>query len=64
MRWFLRFGGSELEKLREWMATRKEMYSGAIGGRYSYTFCHTSIGTVIKVKDDGTGKNDLSPFTS
>jgi len=48
--------GIELEKLREWMATLKPMYSGAIGGRYTYSFCPTGIGTIVKVTYGGTGE--------
>ena len=43
----------EREKLLEWQKSRiPEKYSGASGGRWTYTFTPTSLGTVIKVIDN------------
>lgn len=40
-------------------------YTGAIGGSEVFTFCHTSLGTVAKVKDELTGKEiDLTDYDS
>ena len=54
------------KKLADWLATRVPGYRGslgAIGGRYSYTFCCTTLGTVIKVRDDVTKEEiDLSDY--
>ena len=55
----------QLEKLSEWMKTRPKAYGGAIGGRYVYTFCNTSLGTVVKVRDDITKEEiDLTDYVS
>ncbi len=49
--------GIELAKLKQWLDKRpkKKAYTGAIGGRYSYSFFPTGVGTIIKVKDGVTG---------
>lgn len=62
------FGLSEEQqtKLTEWTLTKDmEAYTGAIGGRFTYSFTPTNLGTVVKVKDelDGT-KIDLSDYDS
>jgi len=42
----------ESEKLKEWFKTKDlSAYSGAIGGRFTYSFTPTSLGTIVKVKD-------------
>lgn len=42
-------------KLADWMAQKDLMtYDGAIGGRFVYSFCDTSLGQVVKVRDDLT----------
>lgn len=53
------------KKLNEWLANRpqKKAYTGAIGGRYTYTFTPTGLGTVVKVKDAIVGDEiDLSDY--
>jgi hypothetical protein len=40
-------------KIKVWQNENKPMaYSGAIGGRYTYEFTPTNLGTVVKVKDN------------
>lgn len=42
----------ELEKLNKWLKTKDiYKYSGTSGGRFTYSFTPTSIGTVITVSD-------------
>ena len=47
-----------LKKINEWKKTLKDQdnHGGAIGGRFTYSFTVTSIGTVIKVFDNVTGE--------
>lgn len=56
------------EKLyEEWLSNLPDplIYTGAIGGRIVFTFCHTSIGTVAEVRDDITGLEcDLTDYAS
>lgn len=33
---------------------KDEAYTGAIGGRFSYTFCVTSIGVAVTISDSVT----------
>jgi uncharacterized FAD-dependent dehydrogenase len=55
--------GDELKRLNEWMAKKTPKYGGAIGGRFVYTFCHTTLGTVVKVRDDiDKDEIDLSDY--
>ena len=44
------------KKITEWYETLPKCYAGAIGGRLTYKFTVTSIGTVLRVKDSITGK--------
>lgn len=40
-------------------------YCGAIGGQFTFSFTHTSLGDVTKVKDAVTGEElDLSDYDS
>jgi hypothetical protein len=39
-------------KLKEWMDKKPKEYTGAIGGRYTYSFHPTSLGVVVKVTDE------------
>ncbi len=42
----------QLDKLHEWTKTKDmTIYTGAIGGRFTYCFTPTSIGVFIKVQD-------------
>jgi hypothetical protein len=50
MRTFSLNPGQE-KKLDRWLATRPVMNEGAIGGRYVYTFCITSLGVAVTVQD-------------
>ena len=43
---------NEQKKLNEWMANKSKKYVGAIGGRFTYSFTPTSLGCVVKVRDD------------
>jgi uncharacterized FAD-dependent dehydrogenase len=54
------------KKLDEWIAQKDLMaYSGAIGGRFVYSFCDTSLGQVVKVRDDLTNTIiDLTDYDS
>ena len=51
-------------KVAEWQATHdRTLYGGAIGGRYVYSFCNTTLGTIIKVHDQLEGSTlDLSDY--
>jgi hypothetical protein len=44
----------QLKKVNDWVAGHAKRYGGAIGGRYTYTFTPTSLGTVSKVIDNIT----------
>lgn len=35
---------------------KKQPYYGAIGGAYVYSYCNTSLGTAISVRNDATGE--------
>jgi hypothetical protein len=51
--WTFRVGGKEREAMIDFMAEHDEQhstYSGAIGGRYTYSFMPTSIGTAVGIK--------------
>lgn len=58
----------QVRKLSEWMDKKIPQYCGAIGGRFTYSFTPTSIGTVVTVtdslakEDDPTAKLDISDF--
>lgn len=56
----------ELKKLREWQKGHDQtVYTGAIGGRYTYSFTPTSLGTIAKVKDAVTKTEiDLTDYLS
>lgn len=50
-------------KLDEWISTHQKKDCGAVGGRYSFTFTPTTIGTCVSVTDEMTGhKIDLSDY--
>lgn len=53
----------QLKKLAEWMKSKPKKYTGAIGGRFTYEFHPTSLGVVIKVKDEtDQSEIDLSDY--
>lgn len=53
-------------KLDAWMKRMQKKtraHGGAIGGRFVYQFCPTSIGVVVTVRDDITKEEiDLSDY--
>jgi len=53
----------QIKKFEEWRASHKKIYTGAIGGRYTWTFHPTSLGTITIVVDNMTKENiDLTEF--
>lgn len=55
----------QCEKINEWVKTHKETYTGAIGGRYTYTFHPTTLGVVVKVIDELTKEElDVTDYES
>jgi len=56
----------QVKKLEEWISLRKETVkdTGAIGGRFTFCFTPTSLGTVITVKDSVDNSTiDISDYT-
>lgn len=47
---------TQIKKLNEWYNTLSDSYTGAIGGRLTFSFTPTSIGTFVFVKDLVTRK--------
>ena len=50
---------AQYEKALAWKGLQMELhpcYSGAIGGRFRYSFCETSIGYIVTLHDDHTGE--------
>ena len=45
----------QIASLNEWIKSKSKLYCGAIGGRFTYTFTPTSLGEIIKVKDNREG---------
>ena len=41
----------QVAKINEWAKKHSDVYTGAFGGRYSYTFTPTNLGLVTKVYD-------------
>lgn len=51
------------EKLEKWSKSIEKQYTGAIGGRFTYTFHPTTLGMVVKVIDEVTKKEiDLTDY--
>ncbi len=50
---------SQLEKLEDWQHSKKQVYTGAIGGRYTYQFTPTNVGCIVTVIDN-VDKTELS----
>ena len=46
----------QIVKINKWIDKQGVRPVGAIGGRFTYSFSPTSIGTVVKVSDCITGK--------
>lgn len=43
----------EMDNLNSWLKSKDlSTYTGAIGGRFTYSFTPTNIGLIIKVKDN------------
>jgi hypothetical protein len=50
-------------EMRMLMQDEHTPYRGAIGGALTYMFCPTSLGMVVKVRDDLAGKEiDLTDY--
>jgi hypothetical protein len=55
----------EQKKLDKWLAKKDKRYSGAIGGRYTYSFTPTSLGVITKVTDSlDKDEVDLTDYLS
>ncbi len=53
----------QTQALNEWVKTLPEAYAGAIGGRLTFSFTPTSLGTVVKVRDGISDKEvDLTDY--
>lgn len=70
---YLQFDDKDMLKLRTWQAEQdakvaamqknRKPYYGAAGGEYVYTYCPTTIGVVVKVRNDVTNEEiDLSDY--
>jgi hypothetical protein len=54
---------SQLQKLADWKSSHVNVGTGAIGGRYTYCYTPTSIGTILIVKDNVTNTQiDLTEY--
>jgi hypothetical protein len=52
---------SEQKKLDKWMKKKNlNLYEGTIGGRFTYSFTPTSIGTIVVVKDAMEQKDEIN----
>ena len=48
------------EKFEKWKAERNaQKYSGAIGGRWTFSFTPTSIGCIVKAQDAMGDKQEI-----
>ncbi len=53
----------QLEQIKAWASKHEKVYTGAIGGRYTYTFTPTSVGMIVNVIDCVTKeKLDISNY--
>ena len=51
------------QKLADWKNSHTKVTIGAIGGRYTYCYTPTSIGTIVIVKDSVTNTQiDLTDY--
>lgn len=66
MTWpIVKLDAAQAAKLSEWMSAHTPVYSGAIGGRYTFECTPTGLGQVLKVKDEVTKTEiDLSDYES
>ena len=55
----------EWKKFDEWVKTKDlKSYTGAIGGRWTYSFTPTNLGTIVKVKDQLLGDEiDITDYS-
>lgn len=44
----------QIKKFEKWQEKRKSMYTGTIGGRYTFEFTPTSIGIAVVAVDNLT----------
>ena len=55
----------QVKKYLDWYAKLPEAAIGAIGGRIVFSFCNTSIGQVVRVRDDVSDLElDLTDYDS
>ncbi len=53
------------DKVEEWSRKHKQVYTGAIGGRYTYSFTPTGLGTIVKIHDPITDETlDVTDYES
>lgn len=56
-------GAEQVKKFEEWRVTRPKKYSGAAGGRYTFSFTPTGLGESVTVTDYfGGDKLDLTDY--
>ena len=48
----------ELKLAEEWVESKPEKAEGAIGGRYSFMFTPTGLGTIAKIVDNAPDTPD------
>ena len=46
----------DIVKFSDWRGTLPKAETGACGGRYTFSFTPTSIGTVVKIEDGISGE--------
>jgi len=55
----------QLAKFDAWSAKHKRVYTGASGGRYTWSFTPTSLGVALVVTDEVTKQEiDLTDYES
>ena len=52
----------QMRRFREWAARFEGIYSGCIGGAFTFSFTVTSIGTAVKVRHFQGAELDLSDY--
>jgi hypothetical protein len=58
-----RIPNESLEKLQKWQEKQEFRALGAIGGSYTYSFTPTTLGVVVKVKNNANGEEiDLTDY--
>lgn len=51
-----KLSNEQIVKVNEWMSKHVAQYTGAIGGRYTYSFCPTTLGVLVKITDSVTNE--------